>query len=188
MASLRARFRFLDLPQEVSLMVYELLPIKVSHISFGLNNTDSLELVRACFPAVVILSVCYQINAKAQSILISRLNALREAPLRIVFNIDIISDDARLFWLLTYIARLCPHYDNGRIFGSPYPRQLDDELRRCSAVADVVSVQVAYRTLSSSDHRETKAREKLADNLLVEDITWIRVIWCLNCIGSPDRV
>jgi hypothetical protein len=81
-------FRFLDLPKEIRLMVYERLPRKVSHHAFTgpfeSSNWSSIHLVYVTLPGVVILATCRQIRNEAETILRPHLLAIQKQPVRLI--------------------------------------------------------------------------------------------------------
>ncbi|KAF2247114.1 hypothetical protein BU26DRAFT_520381 [Trematosphaeria pertusa] len=79
-------FRFLDLPTEVRLIVYEYLPIKTRHRQLGPKGEDFsfLKLITKSIPGISILATCGQIHAEALPILEPRISTLRKEPVRIL--------------------------------------------------------------------------------------------------------
>jgi hypothetical protein len=78
-------FRFLDLPKDIRLMVYERLPVKVTHHSLakGFYVPPNMVLVCKTISGINVLAACRQIHDEANAILVARLATL-EGPVRIV--------------------------------------------------------------------------------------------------------
>ncbi|KAH4021890.1 hypothetical protein HBI25_020010 [Parastagonospora nodorum] len=72
-------FRFLDLPKEIRLMVYERLPIKTTH-----HGDEELTLVYRTLPGISIFTTCHEIYDEAKAILSPRLATIRNQPLQLV--------------------------------------------------------------------------------------------------------
>jgi hypothetical protein len=96
-------FRFLDLPTELRLMVYEYLPIKLTHHKIKVrqpsrlyNGTlmddgdedpeSSLEVIRKTIPGLAILASCRRIASEAGRILYPKLRVIRDSPKQIITN------------------------------------------------------------------------------------------------------
>jgi hypothetical protein len=96
-------FRFLDLPAELRLMVYERLPIKTTHHKLDYDNLtlaqlrngeeDSVTFVHEAVSGSSILFVCRLIFSEARSILHSKAQALRLRPIKIITGPDVIKTD-----------------------------------------------------------------------------------------------
>jgi hypothetical protein len=112
-ADTRYRFRFLDLPKELRLTVYEYLPTKVTVHQIvtefeDLPNRLKYTLVRITIPGVVILATCSYICSEAGAILRPRLDAINRQPIRIstdnepqthsVVCVDRIADTSHSMW------------------------------------------------------------------------------------------
>jgi hypothetical protein len=106
-------FRFLDLPKELRLMIYDYLPVKTTHHKVPIpwnhdtlwgelrdlfNNGDdwifgefktpkqSLTLVHTTIPGSAVLRVSRVIASEARAILQPKLTALRATPIQIIAN------------------------------------------------------------------------------------------------------
>lgn len=85
-------FRFLDLPKEIRLMVYERIPCKVKHHAYeGLvdsSNWFTMQLVYTNLPGILVLATCQQICSEAEPILRPHLIAIRKQPVRLIMSTD----------------------------------------------------------------------------------------------------
>jgi hypothetical protein len=87
-------FRFLDLPEEIRLMVYERLSIKTVHrplcerYSTKSRRSWHTMYVWSTLPGIAILSVCRKVNAEATTVFQSQLKRLQDMPIRLL-SIDI---------------------------------------------------------------------------------------------------
>jgi hypothetical protein len=79
-------FRFLDLPIELRLMIYERLPTKVTHCA-RTSDPESFKYVRETLPGIVILASCRQVKTEASIILGRRLVFIQNKPIRIIVTI-----------------------------------------------------------------------------------------------------
>jgi hypothetical protein len=80
-------FRFLSLPKELRLMVYEFIAAKKTHHRIRLGKPDEhhdLKYVRTTLSGIEILATCHQIYEEAIDILRCRLAAIKKSPLRII--------------------------------------------------------------------------------------------------------
>ncbi|KAJ4299305.1 hypothetical protein N0V90_004549 [Kalmusia sp. IMI 367209] len=83
-------FRFLDLPKELRLLVYEQLTLKISHgnierdmVSAGAAQSFSFALVTYSIPGILILATCRFINSEAEAIIERKKKELLAEPPRI---------------------------------------------------------------------------------------------------------
>jgi hypothetical protein len=96
-------FRFLDLPAELRLMVYERLPIKTTHHKLDYNNLtlsqlrngedESVTFVHEAIAGSAVLFICRQIYSEARSLLHSRAQALQSRSIKIITSPDVIKTD-----------------------------------------------------------------------------------------------
>jgi hypothetical protein len=80
-------FRFLSLPKELRLMVYEFIAAKKTHHRIRLGKPDEhhdLKYVRTTLSGIEILATCHQIYEEAIDIMRCRLAAIKTSPLRII--------------------------------------------------------------------------------------------------------
>jgi hypothetical protein len=80
-------FRFLSLPKEHRLMVYEFIAAKKTHHRIRLGKPDEhhdLKYVRTTLSGIEILATCHQIYEEAIDIMRCRLAAIKTSPLRII--------------------------------------------------------------------------------------------------------
>jgi hypothetical protein len=109
------QFRFLDLPKELRLMVYDCLPTKITHhkistafyayVEFPIRYlgiyieaalrarlhcgdwpVHSVKIVRKTMSGLAILTACHQIASEAGAILHPKLRAISEGPAQIITN------------------------------------------------------------------------------------------------------
>ncbi|KAH7066666.1 hypothetical protein BKA63DRAFT_425007 [Paraphoma chrysanthemicola] len=88
-------FRFLDLPKEIRLMVYERLPTKITHHSTAFQRVvlpKQPVLICSKITGSNILSTCVQINNEAGAVLGPRLASMQESPVRIIVDTHILAD------------------------------------------------------------------------------------------------
>lgn len=92
-----SHFRFLDLPKELRLMVYERLPVKVTHHTFELdtvegleNDLESLQLVHRTITGIAILHTSSQIHDEASTILRPKLNTWRSELIMLIANYNML--------------------------------------------------------------------------------------------------
>ncbi|OAL04945.1 hypothetical protein IQ06DRAFT_290923 [Phaeosphaeriaceae sp. SRC1lsM3a] len=83
-------FRFLDLPRELRLLVFDHLPIKVTHrpcIQQVSQRPDpDIKLIWITLPGLQILATSRELKAEAERIFHPRLRAIQDAPIRLIFN------------------------------------------------------------------------------------------------------
>jgi hypothetical protein len=76
--------RFLDLPTDIRLMVYECITVKTTHIPLG--DVADPKLVQYTLPGISILATCQQIRTEAQPLLNRKLATIKDIPMRIETN------------------------------------------------------------------------------------------------------
>jgi hypothetical protein len=84
-------FRFLDLPKELRLMVYELLPIKTTFHVFHHDGSfvgATLQLVWKTLSGINVLATCHEINFEAKAILGPVLDQLKQEPISLVASAE----------------------------------------------------------------------------------------------------
>jgi hypothetical protein len=95
----KGNFRLLDLPMELRLILYELLPVTSRHCtlkfppqnSFGLRMREmAITLVIRSLP-VALLATCKLIKKEATPILERKLNQLRTGPMRLIVDSPLLS-------------------------------------------------------------------------------------------------
>jgi hypothetical protein len=80
-------FRFMDLPKEIRLVVYEKLPIVTRRHDVPLRDRQHhLTLVNTTIAGVSILATCRQVNEEASYILAPRLRKTLKAPPKVVIE------------------------------------------------------------------------------------------------------
>jgi hypothetical protein len=117
-------FRFLDLPKELRLMVYDLLPNQTERIQFCSKQdtnygTGSLTLLITCVPTAI-LRTCRQIKTEAKDIVRKRANQYLQAscfgsPTPRMETNAVALKNLNFDWLIehlcnTYVAMLNPEY------------------------------------------------------------------------------
>jgi len=87
--------RFLDLPAELRLMVYDYLPVTTRHSTFKQPVNDpeeprmrdlTITLVVKFIPAVALLATCKLICNEASPILAHKLEEIRQSPLQLIVD------------------------------------------------------------------------------------------------------
>jgi hypothetical protein len=79
-------FRFLDLPKELRLMVYERIPVRISERHYNhkvLNEPHPVSFIVPC-TSVGILATCRQIQAEASAIMSKKMTTILNTPLRVI--------------------------------------------------------------------------------------------------------
>lgn len=85
-----APLRFLDLPSELRLMIYERLPIIITHRRIKPPDVDShgpgadVDVAHRVLPGVILLATCRTIRAEAKDIINTKLDRIRAEPIRIL--------------------------------------------------------------------------------------------------------
>jgi hypothetical protein len=119
-------FRFLDLPVELRLMVYERVPIKTTHHKLDYDSLtlaqlkngeeDSVTFLHEAVSGSSILFACRQIFSEARSTLHFRAQALRLRPIRIIASPDVIKTDESRSHLACLSYSACPANSDIRHF------------------------------------------------------------------------
>jgi hypothetical protein len=91
-------FRFLDLPKELRLMVYERLPVKTTYHTYDFNEPhyvvsnestlNSFQLVWKTLSGLSILATCRQITTEATPIIEHKLRTIESEPIRMIATPD----------------------------------------------------------------------------------------------------
>ncbi|KAF1996379.1 hypothetical protein P154DRAFT_609092 [Amniculicola lignicola CBS 123094] len=82
-------FRFLDLPRELRLMVYEYIPIQKSHLHYQTSPGKSGDAMKVMFNSICGLSIlrtCRSIYDEAMPILRKLLSTLESEPIRLIIK------------------------------------------------------------------------------------------------------
>jgi hypothetical protein len=111
MESSQAHFRFLDLPKEVRLNIYERLPRRIERHEMGIDYWRNKEIPHRKLTiilrtvSIAMLSACRQINSKASPVVhgIARRFMLFQ-PLRLIFEAQDHFNDGVLFRILNAIS------------------------------------------------------------------------------------
>jgi hypothetical protein len=163
-------FRFLDLPKELRLMVYELIPIKNAHhpVKLGKNHNyddHNLMLVRTTLAGVVILATCRQIHHEAERIIRRKLATVDNKSLRVI-STDCTCDapDIDVFAVLNHVVATKPNC--GIISAMPVATQTY-EIQRTTA----------YTAL------EMSLRSSLCSKRCYHSQPWLRQ----SCAMMPDQ-
>jgi len=190
-------FRFLDLPIELRLMVYEHLTLityrhTCNRMPFNTADDDptngrftsddfgtgpSVTLLRKSYP-IAIIQTCHAIRKEAKSIVAKALRQLEQEPLRIITNLSAFVED------LNYLD----NRDKLAVLLQPYlihAQKLLEHIMRARSVSDRGShVELA---LTSSDRvlsGHEVLRALLASWFVVRSVP---ISWTLFCQGSlPD--
>jgi hypothetical protein len=163
-------FRFLDLPKELRLMVYELIPIKNAHHPVKLRkkhdyDNHNLMLVRTTLPGVVILPTCRQIHHEAEHIIRRKLATVDKKSLRIIStDCTYGAPDIDVFGVLNRVVATKPNC--GIISAMPIATQTY-ELQRTTA----------YTAL------EISLRSSLCSKRCYHSQLWLRQ----SCAMMPDQ-
>jgi hypothetical protein len=163
-------FRFLDLPKELRLMVYELIPIKNAHhpVKLGKNHNyddHNLMLVRTTLAGVVILATCRQIHHEAEHIIRRKLATVDKKSLRIIStDCTYGAPDIDVFGVLNRVVATKPNC--GIISAMPIATQTY-ELQRTTA----------YTAL------EISLRSSLCSKRCYHSQLWLRQ----SCAMMPDQ-
>lgn len=179
-------FRFLDLPKELRLMVYERLPTTIVHRSFqGTKYSQTLTLVRPCISGLAILATCRERNDEASAIIQRRLTALKKQPLRIPSTIAGI-DALCLLDLFLYLAGPGPQ-PRGRLLDK-HPETHPDQLVACiDRVADALSevqIEIALRDESIEIARSSLKHEYKERIVNVMSFTSYNLLGCVYVVSS----
>ncbi|KAF2654225.1 hypothetical protein K491DRAFT_693990 [Lophiostoma macrostomum CBS 122681] len=78
-------FRFLDLPKELRLMVYEFMPVTTRHHALVLPDGKEVVLIVKSL-SVCLLSTCRLISEEAHPIVEDKLRLIKSTPPRIIFH------------------------------------------------------------------------------------------------------
>ncbi|KAF1957674.1 hypothetical protein CC80DRAFT_534860 [Byssothecium circinans] len=83
-----ATFRFLDLPKDIRLMIYERLQVKASHLKLHptSDRTSTIILVVTTIPGIEILVTCKRINEEASKILQRSADQLLSSAPRVILS------------------------------------------------------------------------------------------------------
>jgi hypothetical protein len=111
MESSQAHFRFLDLPKEVRLIIYERLPRCIERHGMSIYSSRNKEIphqkltVILSTVSIAMLSACRQINSEASAVVqdIAKSFILLQAP-RLIFEAQDHFNDRFLFWILDAIS------------------------------------------------------------------------------------
>ncbi|KAF2870092.1 hypothetical protein BDV95DRAFT_595655 [Massariosphaeria phaeospora] len=85
-------FRFLDLPSEIRLMIYERLPVVTRHVRIDTDHRDGPDLPVSAYILVIrsvptsILRTCHQIYAEASEIITSKIKEIFATPPKIIIE------------------------------------------------------------------------------------------------------
>jgi hypothetical protein len=83
-------FPFLRLPKELRLMVYDFLPIRITHVFFrswiDQKWSSTLTLVVKTIPGLALLTTCKLIHSEAFPILHRKMLAVQRSPVQIIMN------------------------------------------------------------------------------------------------------
>ncbi|KAH7080917.1 hypothetical protein FB567DRAFT_532078 [Paraphoma chrysanthemicola] len=167
MAGPPAHFRFLDLPVDLRLMVYERLPVETRHLPFGTpDKRHPLDLVWSILPGITILCACRRIYEEAAPILEPRLRSLRDGPLRMTssaFGID----NGHLHLLAEYAIGWGQQPDR-EIFEDPYPVELYDYMHHYAAKTGELRIEIAVGNVRSIDIADASAAELQSDQFFCD--------------------
>ncbi|KAF1939325.1 hypothetical protein EJ02DRAFT_457082 [Clathrospora elynae] len=143
-------FRFLDLPTELRLMVYEYLPVTTRHhvLQDPHSNTPSTITLVAKSLSVALLAANRLISEEAKQILSKKLAFLKTEPLRFIADAtSAMNYDATLPNILRYISTERAHIRQHGLatpspapLSAPYPTLPESNfIRKCAVYAEARS-------------------------------------------------
>jgi hypothetical protein len=107
---------FLDIPIELRLMIYELVPIRIREFCQDHNVDDESYPIKFLVPCttVALLVTCRQVQQEAADIMEKKLAKLRNTPLRVTVNIMLLyylhTSNGPFYAINTYV-KLVTHAD-----------------------------------------------------------------------------
>ena len=177
-------FRFLDLPKELRLMVYEFLPVKTTHYAVEVEQIEGREehrdimteegntwmsqsgvehpkssiiLAHKSIAGLAIMRTSKKINSEAEAILRCRLEALRTAPIQIITNSVALKSWEMEQILSCFSHSACHAYDDVRRLLQP--GHLNERHTHSLTVRDPSSrqIHIAIRNSFVDDFEPVKA-------------------------------